>query len=169
MKLFLIGYLIDGLIFGIICRYIVKNKGYDDYENYGFFWGFFLGFIGLIVCAVKPDQNIYSNNRTSGQNSSGLNYDYNKSSAPKDSAGWVCNCGTRNYGYETNCHNCGKPKFKSAPVENTKPRIEIEKPRSVKSDEMSISDQIKEINKLKEEGFITEEEYEAKKKQILGI
>ena len=56
---------------------------------------------------------------------------------------------------------CVKPMVNSLPkgsaVINTSP----------KSD--SVSEQIKEINKLKEEGFITEEEYEAKKKQILGI
>ncbi|MGD1822188.1 MAG: hypothetical protein ACPKM0_05410 [Pleomorphochaeta sp.] len=43
-----------GLIFCIICglitRSINKSKGYDG----GFWWGFFLLIIGIIVVAIRP-------------------------------------------------------------------------------------------------------------------
>ena len=51
---YLIGAVIGGIIFGFICKAVVKSKGYPDELNKGFWWGFFLGWIGLIVCAVKP-------------------------------------------------------------------------------------------------------------------
>ena len=51
---YLIGAVVGGIIFGFICDAIVKSKGYPKEMNKGFLWGFFLGWIGLIVCAVKP-------------------------------------------------------------------------------------------------------------------
>ena len=39
-------------IFGSITRRMSKNKGYEG----GFAWGFFLGVIGIIVVAVRPDR-----------------------------------------------------------------------------------------------------------------
>lgn len=42
--------IIFGIIFGCITRKINENKGYDG----GFAWGFWLGWIGLIVVACKP-------------------------------------------------------------------------------------------------------------------
>lgn len=45
--------IIQGLIWGFIAQIISENKGYED----GFFWVFFLGIIGLIVVACKPDNN----------------------------------------------------------------------------------------------------------------
>ena len=103
------------LFWGLICRAIVKSKGYTGIngysKNFGFVWGL-LGIIGVIVCAVKPAVGEFATKTVVVQQPAATN-------TPKESK--------------------------------------------------SISDQIKEINKLKEEGFITEEEYEAKKKQILGI
>lgn len=104
------------MFWGLICRAIVRSKGYtiaNGYsKNYGFAWGL-LGFIGIIVCAVKP-----------------------------------------------------------AVGEFAKKTVVIQQPvvtQTPPSAQSSVSEQIQEINKLKDEGFITEEEYEAKKKQILGI
>ena len=45
--------LAQGLIFGFITIAISKSKGYDG----GFWWGFFLGILGLIVVAVRPDKS----------------------------------------------------------------------------------------------------------------
>lgn len=50
-------YLITFGIIGFVCEHIVKEKGYSEDENNGFVWGFFLGIIGIIVCAVKPVKN----------------------------------------------------------------------------------------------------------------
>ncbi len=54
LKYILIGAALAVLItLGIICRKIVKSKGYPEDDNAGFAWGFFLNFIGLIVCLRK--------------------------------------------------------------------------------------------------------------------
>lgn len=43
-------YCAQGIVFGFITRYIACSKGYDG----GFWWGFFLGVLGLIVVCVRP-------------------------------------------------------------------------------------------------------------------
>ena len=40
-------------LWGFVSRHIVRSKGYPDSENHGFAWGFWLGWIGLIVCVCK--------------------------------------------------------------------------------------------------------------------
>lgn len=50
----LIGYIINGIIFGSITRYISRSKGYEN----GFAWGFWLGIIGLLVVGFRPDQRV---------------------------------------------------------------------------------------------------------------
>lgn len=60
--LFVIGIALN-YIFGSICSDMLIAKGYgetEDYKNHGFWWGFFLGVIGIIVCALKPDLNLVS-------------------------------------------------------------------------------------------------------------
>ena len=51
--------------FGFVTQTINKNKGYEG----GFAWGFFLGFIGIIVVACKPSMiaptNQYNSNSSS--------------------------------------------------------------------------------------------------------
>jgi hypothetical protein len=54
---YIIFALIVGIVFGFVCRAIVRNKGYDAADNHGFAWGFWLGIIGLIVCASKSECN----------------------------------------------------------------------------------------------------------------
>lgn len=39
-----------GAIFGVISMTINENKGYEG----GFWWGFFLGILGVIIVACKP-------------------------------------------------------------------------------------------------------------------
>lgn len=52
---YIIYYAISGFVFGFVCNAILKDKGYgtDENPNYGFWWGFFLGVLGLVVCCCK--------------------------------------------------------------------------------------------------------------------
>lgn len=43
-------YLIFAIIFGFIAKHISSGRGMEG----GFWWGFFLGIIGIIVVAVRP-------------------------------------------------------------------------------------------------------------------
>jgi uncharacterized membrane protein YeaQ/YmgE (transglycosylase-associated protein family)/predicted Zn-ribbon and HTH transcriptional regulator len=54
--------LVMGVIWGFVGRAIVGSKGYDGSDNHGFAWGFWLGIIGLIVCASKPANISYNYN-----------------------------------------------------------------------------------------------------------
>lgn len=58
----LVPFLIPALIFGFISRNVVASKGYLPKDNHGFAWGFFLSWIGLIVCVMKPPADGGSSN-----------------------------------------------------------------------------------------------------------
>ncbi len=48
---YVISYFVSGIIFGFVTKTINENKGYEG----GFAWGFFLGILGVIVVACKPE------------------------------------------------------------------------------------------------------------------
>ena len=48
----IIGFIIWGVIWGYATKAVINNKGY---EESWFWWGFFFGFIALIVAATKPE------------------------------------------------------------------------------------------------------------------
>lgn len=48
----IIGFIIWGVVWGYATKAVINNKGYD--ENW-FWWGFFFGFIALIVAVAKPE------------------------------------------------------------------------------------------------------------------
>ncbi len=183
----LLGILIWGFIWGIITQSVSSSKGYDG----GFAWGFFLGIIGLLVVAVKPDNrsnsiyqssNINQNNygsrstvvcKSCGATNSSSSFHCQSCGAklsPAVSAQktgkegqWRCKCGAQNYSYETSCHRCGEKKpFPSANSDNNASSTSV-------SDSKSITEQLEELKKLQEQGLITEADIDAKKKQILKI
>lgn len=51
-------YIIVGVICGFITKSMNESKGYDG----GFWWGFLLTIIGIIVVAVRPFNNNNSHN-----------------------------------------------------------------------------------------------------------
>ena len=48
----LIGLIVWRVILGLVSRRVSKNRG----RKGGFWWGFFMGFIGIIVEAVRPKE-----------------------------------------------------------------------------------------------------------------
>ena len=100
---YFIGVLIAAIIFGMVTKYIAESKGYDG----GFWWGFFLGIIGILVVGFRPDIKtstysdgpMYGGALSSGGTLSGY--------APKQ--GWKCsNCGTFNSEHLDYCPICRK-------------------------------------------------------------
>ena len=50
---YLLGVVIVSVIFGLICSAISSSRGMEG----GFWWGFFLWLIGIIIVAVRPNES----------------------------------------------------------------------------------------------------------------
>ncbi len=107
----------------------------------------------------------------------GAGYDPNKaaqrSTPPVDfahnqqllaSGGWQCACGKVNASYVSSC-SCGRSKSGDLPPEPA-PVIPEEPDEDT---EVRNAQAIREYKKLLDEGILTAEEFEAKKKQLLGL
>lgn len=96
--------------------------------------------------------------------------------------GWRCsNCGKVHYSYETSC-SCGKSIFDSASIVKKKEAViptidETLEENSMNTvgqkdntnTELSPFDVIRKYKELLDEGIITQEEFDTKKKQLLGL
>lgn len=188
--LILLGVLVWGLIWGMVCQSIMRNKGYEE-TGVWFACGFVLGLIGVIIAACQPNQQAPMTNYYNGQHGSppshsranstvkcrscgeinslgsthclscGTSLSTTSSSRDKSNT-WRCSCGAQNYHYETSCHRCGKSKLKATAPK--KPEVTTPKPA-----DKSLTEQLEELKKLQEQGLITEADFDAKKKQILNI
>lgn len=105
-----------GVIWGCATNAVIRNKGYD--ENW-FVWGFFFGFIALIVACTKPEKKkepvvynpMYAKAAMEGQKKRIL-----------ENGGWTCICGEVNPQIVTTC-KCGRTKATSD-IEKQKERME---------------------------------------------
>ncbi len=151
-----------GCIWGAITHAIQNSKGY--YES-GFWWGFWLGWIGIIVVLCKPDMNqvYYSQHRSDGQSPAIMDQP-----VPKD--GWRCTCGRTHASFVSACV-CGISKSTAlapakpapVPVQETEPEYLFSK--ETESEKIAALRQYKE---LLDQGILTREEFDAKKKQLLS-
>lgn len=165
----LIGIIIWGLIWGAATQAVINNKGYD--ESW-FLWGFLFGFIAFLIALCKPSIPRISSS-IEDERKKGYFHGFDsrggtlfKGDAATDD-GWTCVCGARNKDYEGTCHRCGKSKH-----EKKEARAAIQTAVDQRKITTSVDDtaqQIKDYKKLLDEGLITEEEFTAKKRSILGI
>lgn len=172
--------------------YAINN--HKGYTNNGFWWGFWLGLIGLIVVCCKENisERVYytsapSYNQLPPTTYSNPNYNpvpYNPqgyapgySTPNPGSNGWQCSCGRFHPPYESSCV-CGQTKHTVAAARaEAKKKAELAaaeaeaqkqaaKAAETESDKIAILKQYKE---LMDNGVLTPEEFEAKKKQLLGL
>lgn len=147
-----------GLIWGFATKSVIANKGYSDSEQGGWFaLGFFFGLIPFVVALTKPER--------SGSNGAGAS-DPRYGAGPRRSesevrqilerGGWRCSCGRVNDAYVSTCV-CGKSKSSRAQS--------AARPNSGSDD----AAQLESYKRLLDAGILTKEEFEAKKKQILGL
>lgn len=180
---YLIGYLISGVIFGLITKYVAESKGYDG----GFWWGFFLGIIGLLVVGFRPNINTTETTnyapRYGGPSSS-----MSSSSNTSSSGTWVCECGASNSNSLNYCLRCRRDRS----AVNYQPKItcphcgaqnrstntecfachkplkdEPVKEKETTSEPNNI-ELIQQLSKLHEQGILTDEEFQSKKANILS-
>ena len=140
---------IVGSVFGIATQNIIDNKGYDEKW---FWWGFFFGFLAVLVALSKPENHAYqSSNPTWMQPSSNT-----RDEDVLKQGGWKCTCGRVNPSYTGTCA-CGKHKGEkqnnSATTAEVKDKFE----------------DIKKYKELLDSGIITEEEFNKKKTELLGL
>ena len=122
---YIIGGLVSAVVFGLISRYIAQSKGYEG----GFFWGFFLGIIGLLVVGFRPDISGKSGNPGTGAVPKGMWACAECGASNPESAKfcgkcgqprryeWACSkCGTHNAANVKFCLNCGKEKEQSEEI-----------------------------------------------------
>ena len=172
--------LVLGLICGLICVRVAKNRG----MNGGFWWGFFLGVIGIIVVALRP-------NDQKQQSSAEAVEEETEVEIPKKVYRFVCaNCGKKSTGWYEACPNCGASntmeRLKTDEVvideaaaamieakkkENAEKKATAEtlKAQNVRNADsaFSVADEITKLKELADSGVITQEQFDAKKKQLL--
>jgi len=170
----LIGAIISGLIFGWICKGISERRGMEG----GFWWGFFLWLIGVIIVAVRPkdekSQESLLDNTTHIFFCPNCKKAYSGLSAKNNTKCLACGgmlmettvlADTwRSYSEFT------KDEMKRAFMNGQYLRNDNVAPRfSTSPSPASGADEIKKYKELMDSGIITQEEFEAKKKQILGL
>lgn len=121
--IYLLVYCVYGTVWGVVVNKVIENKGYR--ENW-FWWGFFFGFLALIVALTKPniprttsDTGSYFNDTSSVVGKDyvfrGFGYEGRVDQVP---GGWRCqHCGKINAGYVGTC-GCGCDKSGNMPIKS---------------------------------------------------
>lgn len=137
MLVIIVSFCIWGCVWGIVTNKVIENKGYN--ENW-FWWGFFFGFLALIVAATKPEcHRDYSTEPS-----------WMKTASPDRSilsqGGWICSCGRTNPSYTGTCA-CGATKDGSvsskattlavSPTSVVTNQIELERLKKIESDALA--------------------------------
>ncbi|MBQ4426605.1 MAG: SHOCT domain-containing protein [Oscillospiraceae bacterium] len=149
------------LIWGFATRSIVINRGYDEEGTTWFWFGFFFSLIALIIALTKPEKK-RENDFTSSY-SPQVEYNTRLSNQRTlNEGGWKCDCGSVNSYYVTSC-GCGRTKAQILQKER-----EANRQAEVASGK-SPAEQIKELKQLLDEGIITQDEFDYKKKQLLEL
>lgn len=185
-------YAIQGIIFGAITRYVAQSKGYDG----GFWWGFFLGIIGLLVVGFRPNQTTQPAAVTNSAYWDNLQGNGN----PPDTrhAMWRCVCGTENpvtLSYCTRCRRtrkeadtgtrekcphcgamnrsnndtcfaCGKPIHAEKQLVPQEPQP-VQAAMPTQTQQEALS-LLESLSALHQQGILTDDEFAEKKKQILS-
>lgn len=143
------------VICGVVTSAINKMKGYDG----GFWWGFFLGLIGILIVTFRDDNSdtIMDVEQVSEDNEMFLD----------EHDGWECPCCFRSHGVLEKSCVCDFSLNDETDGSIVEENEEIEDMR-IKVAE-SKEELISQYKKMCEGGFITEEEFGEKKKKILEI
>lgn len=156
MIISLIGTLIWGCIFGVATDKIISNKGYN--ENW-FWWGFFFGFIALIVALTKPEVRYEYTPKRESESALFRAAAMDKRNV-KSANTWICGrCGAENQSYTGTC-GCGMSK-----AENEKNIRKQEKERN----ELENAQKLKAYKDLLDSGAISQEEFDKKKSELLDM
>lgn len=179
---FIVGAIVWGLIWGYATSAVIRNKNYTDYDSW--FWlGFFFGLIAFVIAETKEEAKASYSSKPTHLTAAALKADEayfpNAIVNTIPANGWKCRkCGKGNENYTGTCA-CGNTKKENVAFISS----EAQKKWSEKST-MTAQDSIMEDKNAKEKaaaetllvfkelldkGAITQEEYDVKKKQLLGL
>lgn len=162
LLIYLIISFVIACIFGAITKTINENKGYEG----GFAWGFWLSWIGIIIVSCKEPVRT-QHKATPSQVAS--------------SDGWECKCGRYHPSYISTCP-CGinRRDLISPPPPISNENIPLQQNPPAKTelsttskrpvslvDETNTITALKEYKALLDSGIITQDEFDAKKKDLL--
>lgn len=151
-----------GCLWGAATFTINQNKGH--YEN-GFWWGFWLGWIGLIIVLCKPNCNYPHYSAPSQSVATPSDKPHPAiASQPVPNGGWQCACGRVHAAYVSSCA-CGRSKI---PMPVAEAEVSAEPDADIRDSEERIITLLKEYKALLDCGAITQDEFEKKKNQLLN-
>ncbi len=93
------------IVFGLICKAISNSRGMKG----GFWWGFFLNIIGIVVVAVRPNENPNNSKDIVEDDNYNREEDYNK----KPVVLFCKNCNRVYLSYKEKCDSCNMPLLKT--------------------------------------------------------
>ncbi len=150
---------------GVATKVLNKEKGYSG----GFWWGFFLGVIGIIIVLVRKEKPTFSYGDIKKDDKEltaleKLAIEKRKEEALA-SGGWKCiQCGRVNANYTGTC-GCGMSKYDNAPRVSVPVELPKQKPKP--EDEMMNLKKLKSYKDLLDAGVISQEDYDKKKAELL--
>lgn len=156
--------IVHGIFWGSMAQSAADRKGLGP--NW-FLCGFFLGPIGYLVAKVQDDR--FPKTYTSPEVKARVRYkpsyeqQRNNPQAAIQNNFWTCSCGRVNASYITTCA-CGKMR-EEIPL----PEKEEKKEKADEGQELKNFALIRELKSLLDDGIITGAEFDAKKKQLLGL
>lgn len=168
---------INCVIWGVVTYVINTNKGYEG----GFWWGFFLEIIGLIVVLCKPDNHSRVDLTSSPlllMSEGGVIVSSSEDQSILASGGWRCRkCGRVNASFIGTC-GCGttkgdngqSPKISNIANGNSAPTTNNANNNAAKSEmtESEVADALLKFKSLLDMGVLTEEEFNKKKDILLS-
>lgn len=160
--IWLVLYIAQGIVFGVAVNMIIQNKGY--HESW-FVWGFFFGFIALIVALSKPqrsyepaEENLFLKKR--------------QETYTLENGGWQCGFCNRVNAYNVTTCSCGRSREeteqKGKEEQKSTSAGEAKEPdSSLVQEELHIVKVISQYKQLLDAGAITQEEFDKKKQSLL--
>ena len=189
---YLVGAIINGVLWGVVCKYIISIKEYDESKQKSYFWvGFFLGIIGVIIAVANPQNTSPAKKSTSSNKDDKtwkcsycgrVNYSRFKECAcgktrtesklRSEHVTWKCSyCGWVNLDMSNECR-CGKTRSESeyhrrnpsvSPVSTT----DNKSSKTTEDNTLNNMEAIKKLKELLDMGAITQEEFDTKKAKLL--
>ena len=146
------------LVWGFATSAVVRNRGYGEEDDKWFWLGFFFSIIAFVVALTKPVKQppLTYSERERERKQNELDWQQEM----LDNGGWKCICGRVNDQYVSSCA-CGRSR--SNGEKKSIPDL------SQRTEEKSDAEKIREFKALMDDGIITQEEFDEKKKQILGL